>query len=1290
MNPWIFRQEFATAGQNSRVPIQIIATPQNINLPIEVFLSTLARDFKLAISGYIHAYANHRRARVNETKLRTMKVFIFPTSLRNNGREMRRPSGAVSLDELTPQVFEEVLEQVQSEEEGQITDYIWTVILNPTSVKNMCIGGRGCSGPPTFLKSLNFKSTWYTQTDSIGDINCAAYALAAFKSTHATIFRDDKLGPAIKASRMLQTELGYSEFASISDIEIFVEKYPTFRVFIIAYVTFNPSTSYCTSFTGPLYDESSSQKFTCHLVLYENHWALIKSFDSFLDQATNKSSKLVFCKDCVCLTNSREYQCHAAGEVRKKQKLEKYPCLAPQCNGEVHQDRCPFMKCKNCLVYMGYADHRCILLPKGFDKPLPHEKFWNGESYNFQTEHGDGKTTAYFAYDLETMIVKTRFNENTPRNLITNAYDENYQYPPLDEVVFSSEYNSMVPNLVVLANIYSSKVPTKNGDSGFTPELTRFYGSDCMARFIQFATTFNKGNNVFVAHNGSGFDSKFVYAEAVKMNIPNSHILRGTNFISLTLGGSRSQKTKFIDSMLHLPGSLSGLAEGFFGKSPDKNLRESLSKGYFPHSFNTADNQDYTGQIPDLKYFNLETSKLGGGARKYDYILKIQEWHKNQQGKVWNLKEELVKYCDIDVIILAALLQTYMAISIPKGAIPLDFTTSPAFVHEVILLKATNDIYLPELSTTSISKEIKETVLKQDLQSVVRQEKASRHLEYEQLMKVYLKNYWAILKEPEYHFVRKALRGGRTEIRDRLMRLTKEEEEQGIKIIYQDVTSLYPAMQLTKEFPCGVPQIRFYDYTFRPCINCFSKKDSDGEYITECPCQVKGYGGSSLDIVDCQNTQPTLEEIMDSDFFGYVCVTLVPPKNLYHPVVQIKKTRNKSTKCENNLIDEDHEKIYLDTPTFKHALTRGYILKRIHRFDKYNKGKGHWVEAGMEFFVDKERTSGPKPSSFEKGDYCKEFEKEFPTYPPPTCEKVAYIALYNHLVPGLGNRLEKSMEEEEWSKQPAQRQVYKIFNNCGWGKHAQRPVMPQAQTFDSETQCLEIATLFENVSKGLYNLKGCIVFNQGKSIMYTWENTEKCHVNLHNSYLPAGAMVPAYGRLTLLSGLEIVGENLAMCDTDSTVYKSSLDPSKNIPFSSLLGRFKEEDISEDGIVEFVGFGPKCYSIKTRKMLDVKYPDGTTRSMPLTYTKLKGIRQTVGCAGIDHDFMVRDMEKYLYTGEVNVTSVPQWGIKTKLNNNGAPLVYTLDYLKDFKLMGGDDMKGFHIKGDSKLYPFGYKI
>lgn len=120
MNPWSFRQEYARTGENARIPIQIIATPQNIDVPVEVFISSLARDFRLAISGYINSYASSRGGRVSDTRLNNMEIFLFPTSIRTNGREMRRPSGAVKIREITPAVFEEVLEQVQSEEEGTI------------------------------------------------------------------------------------------------------------------------------------------------------------------------------------------------------------------------------------------------------------------------------------------------------------------------------------------------------------------------------------------------------------------------------------------------------------------------------------------------------------------------------------------------------------------------------------------------------------------------------------------------------------------------------------------------------------------------------------------------------------------------------------------------------------------------------------------------------------------------------------------------------------------------------------------------------------------------------------------------------------------------------------------------------------------------------------------------------------------------------------------------------------------------------------------------------------------
>lgn len=1289
---WRLSHETIPNGPNRGIPISVTARPLPVFSPVEDFITSLGRDLNLYIRGLFIRYANTKRVPYSDARVKNLEVFVFPVSRTVNGREMRRRSGATKVKDLNPELFEEVLDQVQSEEEGQVNDYDWVVIIGPNTVNEIFNGGRASTGPPAFLKKFCYESTWYSQIDANGNINCAAYAICIWlnSTSNERTFQIKDGKPSDKAkreARQLQTQFDFIDFVSIADLKKFTDIYKTKRILTLEFVK-GVAGSHATCHKGEYFNEDDEN--TCRLILFEGHWALTNSFDSFLKQASKAADRWRYCEECVKVIkisgknmSKKDYPCHAVFR-EKRIKVEKPPCIAPQCNGEIHEDKCPYQKCKNCQVFMGSNDHRCILLPKNFGQVDPHTLYWNEDkkTYNFQTEDDDGKTTAYFAYDLETMIVKKTINESNPMNLIKPDLDSNYNVDLelLKNPEYTSVYNSMVPNLVVCTNIYSSKLPSNENEPCFAPKMIRFEGKDCMKKFIDFATSFNKGNNVFVAHNGSGFDSKFVYAEALKQSLEMDHILRGSNFVSLVIGKNRGPKTRFIDSMLHLPGSLSGLAKGFFGKSLDKNLRESLTKGYFPHAFNTPENQDYVGPIPSLEYYTLDTSKIGSGASKYSSVIDIQEWHKKQKGE-WNFRNELIKYCDIDVIILAALLQTYMSISIPKGAIPLDFTTSPAFVHEVILLKATSNINLPDISIQNITKEVGKDKAKE--------ERKKRGIEYEKVMKQLLKDYWAVLKPAEYHFVRKSLRGGRTEIRDRLMTLSETEEKEGIKIIYQDVTSLYPAMQLTKEFPCGVPKIHFYDWEFRPCNTCSSRKDKEGEYYTECKCSIKGFNGKSLDILDCTSSQPSIDEIMKDSFFGFVCVSLLPPSSLYHPVIQIKKKKDGCTKCENNLIPEDHLKLYLDTPTLKHALKSGYKLIRLHRYDKYTKGKGHWVEAGIEFFIDKERTSGPPPSDNEQGMYCEEYKKEFPKSPIPKSERQAYIALYNHIVKGLGDRLESSMKNQEWSKQPAQRQVYKIFNNCGWGKHAQRPVMPQAKTYNTETQTDEISILFENVSKGMYDIRGCIVFNDGKNVMYTWSNTERSSVNLHNCYLPAGAMVPAYGRLTLLEGLEKVGYRAAMCDTDSIVYKTSLNENENIPFSSLLGRFKEEDISEEGIIEFVGFGPKCYSVKTRKIIEIPLPDGSTKISNLTYTKLKGIRQTIGCAGIDHDYMVNDMKRFLNTGEVNITSVPQWSIKTKLNYE-EPLIYTQDYLKDFKLMSGDDMKGFHIKGDSKLYPFGYKI
>lgn len=73
------------------------------------------------------------------------------------------------------------------------------------------------------------------------------------------------------------------------------------------------------------------------------------------------------------------------------------------------------------------------------------------------------------------------------------------------------------------------------------------------------------------------------------------------------------------------------------------NLQE-LKKGWFPHKFNTPENLEYEGTIPDLDYFEPQYMK----SPKKEALKK---WHAEQvlKGDVGNMRNEKLEYCKSDV-----------------------------------------------------------------------------------------------------------------------------------------------------------------------------------------------------------------------------------------------------------------------------------------------------------------------------------------------------------------------------------------------------------------------------------------------------------------------------------------------------------------------------------------------------------------------------------------------------------------------------------------------------------------
>ena len=95
---------------------------------------------------------------------------------------------------------------------------------------------------------------------------------------------------------------------------------------------------------------------------------------------------------------------------------------------------------------------------------------------------------------------------------------------------------------------------------------------------------------------------------------------------------------RFIDSLNFLPTALAKLPKMF-------DMTE-LSKGYFPHLLNKAENVDLVLDcLPDMSYYNAD------GMYPEDRE-KFTDWYyKNKQTK-FIMKDELIKYCTSDVDIL--------------------------------------------------------------------------------------------------------------------------------------------------------------------------------------------------------------------------------------------------------------------------------------------------------------------------------------------------------------------------------------------------------------------------------------------------------------------------------------------------------------------------------------------------------------------------------------------------------------------------------------------------------------
>ena len=143
----------------------------------------------------------------------------------------------------------------------------------------------------------------------------------------------------------------------------------------------------------------------------------------------------------------------------------------------------------------------------------------------------------------------------------------------------------------------------------------------------------------------------------------------------------RDYNIRFVDSLSFISIPLREFPKTF-------SLDE-LAKGYFPHYFNTDENQNYIGKYPDKCYY---------GYSEFSSVdkVKFDEWYERVKNTEFNFRIEMDKYCNSDVDILRKGCLKFRENFINQyNTDPFQYITFPSLVNSIY-----RSLFMPENTIT--------------------------------------------------------------------------------------------------------------------------------------------------------------------------------------------------------------------------------------------------------------------------------------------------------------------------------------------------------------------------------------------------------------------------------------------------------------------------------------------------------------------------------------------------------------------------------------------------------------
>lgn len=365
---------------------------------------------------------------------------------------------------------------------------------------------------------------------------------------------------------------------------------------------------------------------------------------------------------------------------------------------------------------------------------------------------------------------------------------------------------------------------------------------------------------------------------------------------------------------------------------------------------------------------------------------------------------------------------------------------------------------------------------------------------------------------------RDAFFGGRTNCTKLYYEADTGNEE---KIRYLDVCSLYPWACKYGRFPVRHPEIITGD---------------------DCP--------QDLDRID-----------------GVVKVTILPPQNLYHPVLPVRIRGKLFFPLCKICAEESNNMNCTHTPgqrelrgtwvadEIKLAISKGYTLIKVHEVWKYtmqgNDERALFTKYINKFLKLKQEASGwPEwvKSEADKDRYIEEFE----------------------LKEGI------HLDREQIRKNPGFRALAKLMLNSFWGKFGQRNTLSKT-TFVKTKEDLTTMMLNPNITIN------DVLPITNDVLLVNWNEEENAILPSTMTSVVIAAYVTTIARMKLYSYLDTLGERVLYFDTDSVIF-SERPGDTTLPTGDFLGDLTDE-LEEYGkgsfIDMFVSGGPKNYAYRVR-------------------------------------------------------------------------------------------------------------